>query len=99
MKVAAARQHAGYSQGTGGAGKEKKLSGFAVQKNLFQMSCGMKVPLEKSAWDQTQRSPKNELARLRRLRALDRSICDKLITGLQQFGFTCTLGNQIVEDQ
>ena len=29
--------------------KKKKLSGFAVQKNLFQMSCGIKVPLEKSA--------------------------------------------------
>ena len=49
MKVAAARQHAGYSQGTGRAGKEKKLSGFAVQITFFQMSRGMKVPLEESA--------------------------------------------------
>ena len=49
MKVAAARQHYGYSKGQGGRGKKKKLSGFAVQKNLFQMSCGIKVPLEKSA--------------------------------------------------
>jgi hypothetical protein len=29
--------------------KEKKLSGFAVQKNLFQMSCRNKVPLDKGA--------------------------------------------------
>ena len=35
--------------GARGGVEEKKLSGFAVQKNLSRMSCGMKVPLERSA--------------------------------------------------